>query len=128
MNSEKTNFKKGDAVCFTWGVKDIYEVVLKPRIKSGIEYITIEIDGRRKEILAQGFRKALSIEVERKRRIDDSEELKRLGGPTALIDLFGVDVLRTAIAHVDEQLNCDGINFTRNEAIAALKVYECAAI
>lgn len=125
MNKGKTTFfKKSDSVCFTWGVKDIFEVVLKPRFKSGIEYVTIEVDGIRKEMLAQNLRRAHSVEVDGKQRIDDSEELKRLGGATALIELFGLDVIKTAIAQVDENLNCDGVKFTRNEAMVALKEFE----
>lgn len=128
MGTKNTFFKKGDPVCFTWGVKDIFKVVLKPRFKSGIECITIEVDGRRREMFAQSCRKALPVEVERKQRIDDSEELKRLGGKTALIDLFGVDVIQTATKLADESINCDGVTFTRHEAIAALKAHEREAV
>ena len=76
MNTLEPTFKKGDNICFTWGNKAIFDVKLKPKFKGRIEYVTIEMDGRRRECLAQSFRYALPAEVEKQQRIDDAAELK----------------------------------------------------
>lgn len=57
--------KKGDFVCFYGGInKDIYRIKLKPRIKSGILYITILFHGKRREIMEQFLRLAEPAEIE----------------------------------------------------------------
>lgn len=57
-------FKKGDKVVSTWGLeKRVMEIVLKPKFKSGVMYITLLIDGVRRECLAQWWRNAEIEEV-----------------------------------------------------------------
>lgn len=124
MSEKELTFKKGDHVCFGWGNKDIFEIKLKPRLKGRIEYITIEMEGRRRECLAQSFRWALPAEVERKHRIDDFNELKSLGGSTTLIQIFGLKTIKGALETNINEFTWDKISFSRDEAIAALEAYE----
>lgn len=57
--------KKGDFVCFYGGInKNIYKVELKPKIKSGILYVTILFEGKRREIMEQFLRLAEPAEIE----------------------------------------------------------------
>lgn len=57
-------FKKGDFVTGTWGLeKRVFKVVLKPKFKSRVLYLTILVDGVRKEILAQWMRHATDAEI-----------------------------------------------------------------
>lgn len=47
-------FKKGDKVVSTWGLeKRVMDIALNPKFKSGVMYITLLIDGVRRECLAQ---------------------------------------------------------------------------
>lgn len=125
MNIHEPTFKKGDHICFGWGNNTIFEVKLKPRFKGRIEYVTIEMDGRRRECLAQSFRWALPAEVEKQHRINDGEELKRLGGATALIQLFGAKAVQNAAnSGSDVAFQWDGVEFTQNEAVEALEAYK----
>lgn len=56
-------FKKGDYVVSTWGLeKRVLKIDLKPKIKSGVLYITLLIDGVRRECLAQWWRHATQDE------------------------------------------------------------------
>lgn len=58
------NLKKGDHVVSTWGLeKRVFKVVLKPKFKNGVLYLTLLIDGSRRECLAQWWRKATSEEI-----------------------------------------------------------------
>ena len=58
-------FKKGDKIVGTWGLeKRVFEIVLKPKFKAGVLYLTINIDGLRKEVLAQWWRHATELEIE----------------------------------------------------------------
>lgn len=55
---------KGDFVCFHGGInRNIYKVELKPKLKSGILYITIIFDGKRREIMEQFLRLAEPEEI-----------------------------------------------------------------
>ena len=57
--------KKGDIVCFEGGLnKHLYKIELKPKIKSRILYVTISIDGKRREIMEQFLRLAKPEEIE----------------------------------------------------------------
>lgn len=57
--------KKGDIVCFEGGLnKSLYKIELKPKIKSRILYVTISIDGKRREIMEQFLRLAKPEEIE----------------------------------------------------------------
>lgn len=57
--------KKGDVVCFESGLnKNLYKIELKPKIKSRILYVTISIDGKRREIMEQFLRLAKPEEIE----------------------------------------------------------------
>ena len=57
-------FKKGEFVTGTWGLeKRVFEIVLKPKLKSRILYLTILIDGVRREVLAQWYRHAEQDEI-----------------------------------------------------------------
>ena len=59
--------KKGDIVCFEGGLnKNLYKIELKPKIKSRILYLTISIDGKRREIMEQFLRLAKPEEIEAK--------------------------------------------------------------
>lgn len=60
----KDSFSKGDYVVSTWGLeKRVFQIELKPKLKSGIMYITLLIDGVRRECLAQWWRHAEDFEV-----------------------------------------------------------------
>lgn len=56
-------FKKGDHVVSTWGLeKRVLKIDLKPKLKGGVSYITLLIDGVRRECLAQWWRFATEAE------------------------------------------------------------------
>ena len=54
--SELLEFKKGDNIVFTWGDKQVRKIELKPKFKSRVLYLTVNIEGRRRECLAQWCR------------------------------------------------------------------------
>ena len=60
-----SSIKKGDLVVPTWGViKEVMKVVLKPKIKHGIPYLTLEDkQGKRIECLAQWWELATEQEI-----------------------------------------------------------------
>lgn len=59
-------FNKGDKVVATWGLeKRVLEICLKPKFKSRVLYLTVNIDGVRREVLAQWYRHATAEEIER---------------------------------------------------------------
>lgn len=62
--SELVEFKKGDIIVFTWGDKQLRKIELKPKFKSRVLYLTVSVEGRRREVLAQLCRHATSVEVE----------------------------------------------------------------
>ena len=62
--SELAEFKKGDNIVFTWGDKQVRKIELKPKFKSRVLYLTVSVEGRRREVLAQGCRHATCVEVE----------------------------------------------------------------
>lgn len=62
---DSPKFKVGDLVVSTWGLeKRVLKIVLKPKFKNGILYLTLLIDGSRRECLAQWWRKATSEEID----------------------------------------------------------------
>ncbi|WP_151803964.1 hypothetical protein [Acinetobacter bereziniae] len=62
---DSREFKVGDLVVSTWGLeKRVFKVELKPKFKNGILYLTLLIDGSRRECLAQWWRKATSEEID----------------------------------------------------------------
>ena len=62
--SELLEFKKGDNIVFTWGDKQVRKIELKPKFKSRVLYLTVSVEGRRREVLAQWCRHATCVEVE----------------------------------------------------------------
>lgn len=63
-------FKKGDKVVSTWGLeKRVMDIALKPKFKSGVMYITLLIDGVRRECLAQWWRHATPEEIKAGHRL-----------------------------------------------------------
>lgn len=57
-------FKVGDLVVSTWGLeKRVLKIVLKPKFKNGILYLTLLIDGVKRECLAQWWRQATNEEI-----------------------------------------------------------------
>lgn len=61
---DSPEFKVGDLVVSTWGLeKRVFKVELKPKFKNGILYLTLLIDGSKRECLAQWWRKATSEEI-----------------------------------------------------------------
>ena len=60
--SELLEFKKGDDIVFTWGDKQVRKIELKPKFKSRVLYLTVSIEGRRREVLAQWCRHATDQE------------------------------------------------------------------
>ena len=60
--SELLEFKKGDNIVFTWGDKQVRKIELKPKFKSRVLYLTVSIEGRRRECLAQWCRHATQEE------------------------------------------------------------------
>ena len=66
-------FKKGGFVTGTWGLEDrVFQIVLKPKLKSGVLYLTLLIDGIRRECLAQWYRHAEPNEIISGHREDDA--------------------------------------------------------
>lgn len=66
-------FSKGDYVCYDSPApnKEIFKVVLKPKKKHGMTYLTLEDgEGKRREFLAMSLRVATKEEVEAKQRLD----------------------------------------------------------
>ena len=57
-------FKKGDDIVFTWGDKQVRKIELKPKFKSRVLYLTVSVEGRRRECLAQWCRHATPEEIE----------------------------------------------------------------
>ena len=65
------SFKKSDFVTGTWGVeKRVFQIDLKPKLKSNILYLTLNIDGKRRDCLAQWFRHATDEEIQAGYRIN----------------------------------------------------------
>ena len=62
--SELIEFKKGDNIVFTWGDRQVRKIELKPKFKSRVLYLTVSVEGRRREVLAQWCRHATEVEVE----------------------------------------------------------------
>ena len=62
--SELVEFKKGDNIVFTWGDKQVRKIELKPKFKSRVLYLTVSVEGRRREVLGQWCRHATDVEVE----------------------------------------------------------------
>lgn len=62
--SEILEFKKGDDIVFTWGDKQVRKIELKPKFKSRVLYLTVSVEGRRCECLAQWCRHATPEESE----------------------------------------------------------------
>lgn len=62
--SELVEFKKGDNIVFTWGDKQVRKIELKPKFKSRVLYLTVSVEGNRREVLAQWCRHAEQVEVE----------------------------------------------------------------
>ena len=63
-------FKKGDKVVSTWGLeKRVMDIALKPKFKSGVMYITLLIDGVRRECLAQWWTHASNEEIKEGHRL-----------------------------------------------------------
>ena len=62
--SELIEFKKGDNIVFTWGDRQVRKIELKPKFKSHVLYLTVSVEGRRREVLAQWCRHATEVEVE----------------------------------------------------------------
>lgn len=62
--SELLEFKKGDHIVFTWGDKEVRKIELKPKFKSRVLYLTVSVEGRRRECLAQWCRHATQEEIE----------------------------------------------------------------
>lgn len=57
-------FKKFDYVVSTWGLeKRVLKIDLKPKLKGGVLYITLLVDGVRRECLAQWWRVATPEEI-----------------------------------------------------------------
>ena len=70
---ESIEFKKGDFVTGTWGLeKRVFQIVLKPKFKSRVLYLTILVDGARREVLAQWYRHALNNEIKNGFREDEN--------------------------------------------------------
>lgn len=61
---ELVEFKKGDSIVFTWGDRQVRKIELKPKFKSRVLYLTVSVDGRRREVLAQYCRHATGVEEE----------------------------------------------------------------
>ncbi|WP_293735008.1 hypothetical protein [uncultured Acinetobacter sp.] len=71
---KSNEFKKGDYVVSTWGLeKRVLKIDLKPKLKSGVLYITLLIDGVRRECLAQWWRNATTSEFEKGFREEQSQ-------------------------------------------------------
>ena len=72
IENENKEYVKGDYICFDSPApnKDIYKIVLKPKVKHGITMLTIEIDGNRREIFAGSVRRALKDEIIANTRLD----------------------------------------------------------
>lgn len=62
--SELLEFKKGDDIVFTLGDKQVRKIELKPKFKSRVLYLTVSVEGRRRECLAQWCRHATPEESE----------------------------------------------------------------
>lgn len=59
-------FQKGDKIVATWGVGNrVFEICLKPKFKSRALYLTINVDGVRREVLAQWYQHATAEEIAR---------------------------------------------------------------
>lgn len=72
---DSREFKVGDLVVSTWGLeKRVLKIVLKPKFKNGILYLTLLIDGYKRECLAQWWRPATPEEKEAGHRIDDTTD------------------------------------------------------
>lgn len=68
---KQLEFKKGDFVTGTWGVeKRVFRIVLKPKLKSRVLYLTLDVDGKRRECLAQWYRHATQSEIEAGKRLE----------------------------------------------------------
>lgn len=62
--TEQLEFKKGDYIVFTWGDKLVRKIELKPKFKSRILHLTVSIEDRRRDVLAQWCRLATDEERE----------------------------------------------------------------
>ena len=62
--TEYLEFEKGDNIVFTWGDNKVRKIELKPRFKSRVLYLVVNIEGHRRECLAQWCRHATPEEVE----------------------------------------------------------------
>ena len=66
-----SEFKKSDFVTGAWGVeKRVFKIDLKPKLKSNVLYLTLNIDGKRRDCLAQWFRHATPEEIKLGYRIN----------------------------------------------------------
>ena len=70
---DNSEFKKGDFITGTLGLeKRVFEIILKPKFKSRVLYVTILIDGVRREVLAQWYRLATPSEIKNGVREDEN--------------------------------------------------------
>lgn len=60
--NDYVEFKKGDNIVFTWGDNKVRKIELKPKTKNRVLYLTITVEGRRRECLAQWCRHATDEE------------------------------------------------------------------
>lgn len=62
--TDYVEFKKGDNIVFTWGDNKVRKIELKPKTKCRALYLTVNVEGYRRECLAQWCRHATEEEIE----------------------------------------------------------------